>query len=321
MHWKYSANASFFGLRRDRFNQYQPARTLAEKVELVARTDGITGIELKYPLDFNDASQLEILLEKHDLMLSAINVDTKDFSRFHHGALSAREDRVRQQAINQLQTAMDIAAALGVLYVTTCPLAEAYDYPFQVDYRLAWDLFIDSVQRVVEHREDVTLLLEYQPHEPHAHILLNNVGKVLMVIAEVDAPNLGVNLDVGHSFAAGEAPAEAATLLHRAGCLSYMHSNDNTGDGGDWDMISGSVHLWHWIELLYTLHQFGYNGWIGGDIVPKFATADKYYSVNVQMIERMTAWLGKHMTLIEQNLHHQRDPAAVYESLSRLLFE
>lgn len=321
MHWKYSANAGFFGLRRDRFNQYQPPRSLEEKIALVARTDGITGIELKYPADFSDVDQVQVLLAKHNLLLNAINVDTKDFSRFHHGALSARDSHIRQQAIDQLCAAMDLAAELQVSYVTTCPLAEAYDYPFQVDYRVAWDNFIESVHRVVAHRDDVTLLLEYQPHEPHAHILLNNVGKVMMVMIEVGADNLGANLDIGHSFAAGEAPAEAAALLHRAGRLHYIHSNDNTGDGGDWDMISGSVHLWHWLELLYTLRRIGYNGWIGGDIMPKLASPDAYYSANVQMIERMTTWIVKHTTLIEQYLNQQYDPAAMYESLSRLLFE
>ena len=112
-------------------------------------------------------------------------------------------------------------------------------------------------------------MLEFQPHDPNAKILLNNVGKVLYVFAEVGAPNLGANLDIGHSLAAGESPAESAALLARGNRLKYIHSNDNTGEGGDWDMISGTVHFWHWVELIYTLMQLEYDGWIGADLAPR----------------------------------------------------
>jgi len=68
----------------------------------------------------------------------------------------------------------------------------------------------------------------------------------------------------------------------------YVHTNDNTGDGGDWDMISGTVHFWHWLELLYTLDRIGYEGWFGGDITSKHTTPVKAYRTNTRMIQRMT---------------------------------
>jgi xylose isomerase len=293
MNWKFSANAGFFGLRRDRFTQYQPYRTLEERLELVARVEGITGVELKYPADFEDIGLVRKLLERHELETSAVNVDIKDAAHFRYGALSANSGESRNRAITLLREGMDVAADLGPKLVTTCPLADGYDYPFQIDYAAAWDRFVESVKAVVSHRTDVKLCLEYQPHEPHARIMLNNVGKVLHVSAEVDAPNLGANLDVGHSFAAGESPAEAATLLASKGRLFYVHTNDNTGDGGDWDMISGTVHFWHWLELLYTLDHIGYEGWFGGDITSKHTTPVKAYRTNTRMIQRMTELIGR----------------------------
>jgi xylose isomerase len=135
----------------------------------------------------------------------------------------------------------------------------------------------------------VTLALEYQPHEPHARILLSNVGKMLHVCNEVGLPNLGANLDIGHSFAAMESPAESAALLASKERLSYMHASDNTGDGGDWDMLSGSVHFWHWVELLLTMDKVGYDGWIGADLMAKFSTAQNFYSTNIRLIDGMIA--------------------------------
>jgi xylose isomerase len=317
MNWKFSANAAFFGLQRGRFTQYQPARTLEEKFAIAGQVKGLQGIELRHPLDFQDVRLVRQLLEHYELELSAINADIKDATHFRHGALSARDAAARRTSVDVLCECMDLAAEFGCKFVTVCPLAEGYDYPFQIDYQVAWDNFIDSVKAVVRHRSDVTLLLEYQPHEPHARILLSNVGKMLHVCAEVDAPNLGANLDIGHSFAALESPAEAATLLARKGRLHYIHTNDNTGDGGDWDMISGTVHFWHWLELLYTLDRLGYNGWFSADIVAKHTEPAAAFTTNILMIQRMTALLRRAGTdKIAELMSRDGNVAATYDYLS-----
>ena len=288
MEWKFSANAGFFGAKRDRFNQYQPDRTLEEKFALVAQVEGITGIELKYPGDLDDLKRVKNLLDQYQLELSAVNVNTKAVEHFRFGALSARSPESRQKASQLLKEGMDIAAEMGIGLVSNCPVIDGYDYPFQTDYTQAWDNFIAGLKDVTAHRPDITLMLEFQPHDPNAKILLNNVGKVLFVCAEVGASNLAANLDIGHSLAAGEAPAESAALLARNGCLKYIHSNDNTGEGGDWDMISGSVHFWHWVELIYVLMQIKYDGWIGADLAPRHFSPVEAYSTNIMMIQRMT---------------------------------
>jgi xylose isomerase len=293
MNWKFSAHASFFGAWRDRFNQYQPHRTIQEKFALMGQLQDVDGVELKYPYELEDVALVKRLLAQYELQVAAINVDTKDISRFLHGALSASSAEARQFAVQRLCEGMDIAAELGAEIVTTCPLSDGYDYPFQVDYATAWGHFIDSVRAVAAHREDVKLVLEYQPHEPYAKILLNNVGKMLYVCAEVGAPNVGANLDIGHSFAARESPAEAAALLAGKNRLFYIHTNDNPGEGGDWDMISGAVHLWEWLELLYTLEQVGYDGWLGADIAPKRLNPVDAYQTNVRMVQRMTTLLDR----------------------------
>jgi xylose isomerase len=292
-HWKFAVNSGFFGRRRDRFTEYQPDRTLEEKFKLIEKIDGVDGIELKYPVDLKDLSLAKRLMKKSGFSCSAINVDIKDATYFRFGALSAQSKEARDRASSLLREGMDIASELGAGLVTTCPLADGYDYPFQIDYASAWGRFIETVKEVVSYRSDVRLALEFQPHEPHAKIMLSNVGKVLHVCSEVAAPNLGANLDIGHSFAAGESPAESAALLASKGCLFYIHTNDNTGEGGDWDMISGTVHFWHWLELLYALERVGYNGWLGGDVTSKHIGPVEAFDTNIRMIRRMVKVLDR----------------------------
>lgn len=248
-----------------------------------------------------------------------MNTTTKDIAHFRDGALSAEKPEARQRAAALLREGMDVAAALGVGLVTTCPLADGYDYPFQRDYASAWGHFIETVRAVVGHRPDVTLLLEYQPHEPNARVLLNNVGKVLHVCAEVGAPNLGANLDIGHALAAGESPAESAALLAGKGRLFYIHTNDNTGEGGDWDMVSGSVHFWHWLELLYTLDKIGYAGWLGGDIAPRHMSSVAAYDINTRLIQRLIALVERMEPDKITALIREGDIAATFDYLSACL--
>lgn len=291
--WKISVNAAFFGRQADAYTEYRPAISVGEKIARAADIPGVQGIELRYPGDFMDHTEVSLLLRQHGLELSAVNVDIKDAALFRHGALSAAQPAAREAAVRRLQEGMDVAAELGAGLVTTCPLADGFEYPFQIDYADAWANLLDSVQRVAAYRPDVRLVLEYQPHDMQARPLLSNVGRMLHICAQVPMPNLGANLDVGHSFAAGEAPAEAAALLAGVGKLYYMHANDNTGDGGDWDMISGSIHLWHWLELLVALDRLGYDGWIGADIKAHQLGAPAAFGANTRMLLRMAALLER----------------------------
>jgi xylose isomerase len=166
----------------------------------------------------------------------------------------------------------------------------------------------------------VRLCLEYQPREPYSHILLANVGKVLHVLKEVGLANVGANLDVGHSFAAGESPAESAALLASAGRLFYVHTNDNTADGGDWDMMSGAVHFWHWLELLCTLRSVGYDGWLSADIDARRSAPAAAFESNFLLIRRLDALVERlGPEEISRRVEADGDPAATFAFLSSFL--
>jgi xylose isomerase len=284
--WRLAVNAAFLGRRRDRFTEYQPDRTLEEKFNLAAGVEGIEGIELKYPFDLKDVKLAKRLLEETGLICPAVNVDIKDATYFRYGALSAQSADARNRSASLLREGMDMAAELGAGLVTTCPLADGHDYPFQADYRSAWAHFIETVKAVVSHRADVKLALEYQPHEPHAKIMLGNVGMALHVCSEVGEPNLGVNLDIGHSFAAGESPATSAALLASKDKLFYIHTNDNT------------------------------------EAAPKHFGPGEAYDTNTRMIQRMIELLNRmDPNVIDELVKKDGTVAETFNYLSRCLVQ
>ena len=74
MKWKLSANAGFFGLRRDRFVQYQPSRTLEEKFALVARVRGVVGVRMQ-SLEASATRIEDEVLQVKDLLSEVRDLD------------------------------------------------------------------------------------------------------------------------------------------------------------------------------------------------------------------------------------------------------
>jgi len=114
---------------------------------------------------------------------------------------------------------------------------------------------------------DPTPKLEYKPKEPRNHSFLSNVWRSLTLISESGVQNLGVTIDVGHSFEAYEDVAEAAVAAMKRGKLFHLHMNDNWKFWDD-DMIAGSIHTIEYIELFWWLKHFGYTGYISTDQYP-----------------------------------------------------
>ena len=86
-------------------------------------------------------------------------------------------------------------------------------------------------------------------------------------------------------------------------------------------MVSGTVHFWHWIELLFTLQKIGYDGWLGGDIAPKHMGPVEAFDINTRMIQRMIKLLDrigveklKAMVRADGNTHE------IYDCLSKSIF-
>ena len=264
---RYSIILGFMGQLKDRFSLYHSEKSIEEKIALVSRVQGVSGVEIVYPAELSDVILVKELLDKYNLRLSAVNVNLKGDPRWHHGALTARDKTTREEAISWLKRGMDIAGELGSNLVTICPLADGHDYPFQMDYVQAWRNFVQCIKSTADHRPDVRLSLEYKMSEPRAHVILGNVSKSLYACAEIDRPNVGVTIDMGHALYCGESCAESIALLADAGKLFLVHGNDNYRNW-DWDLIPGFVNLWDLLESIYYLRKLEYDGWMTFDVFP-----------------------------------------------------
>ena len=267
MNLKFAVILSMMGQMGDRFAVYGEKRTLAEKLELASQVEGLDGVEMVYPFDFEDLEEVKRLLEAYNLKCSTVNVNVKTEAKFHKGSFTSPDPGVRAEAVRYLKEGMDIAAAMGCYMVTICPLADGHDYPFEVDYRAAWKWLREGIREAAQHRPDVKISLEYKPSEVRTHVVLGTAGVTLHLCDQIGLPNVGVTLDVGHALYGGEAPAQIVAMLADAGRLFLVHINDNYRDA-DWDMIPGTVNFWDWLETLLYLEEVGYDGWLTSDVFP-----------------------------------------------------
>lgn len=253
----------------DRFNPsgYRPSVTLEEQMTAASAIKGLTGTCLDYPYQFENAEEVKPLLSRYGLDFCTLEIGLYPDAKWKHGTYTNPDPGIRKDAIEMSKRSLDVAAELGADDVLMWPGQDGFEYVFQTDYDTSWTQMIDAIGEVGSYRPDVRIAIEYKKQEPRANHFIRNAGVLLNMLKDINLENVGGCIDLGHSLAAGENPAECVVLLSRAGKLFQVHVNDNYRDW-DHDLIVGSVSFWETLEFFYWLRRCGYQGWYILDIYP-----------------------------------------------------
>jgi xylose isomerase len=162
---------------------------------------------------------------------------------------------------------------MGGTVVTLWLGQDGWDYPFQADHARLWADSAAALAAVADHAPDLAIAVEYKPDEPRARALLPDMATTLLMLGDVNRPNLGVTLDFAHSLYAGESPARAVTLAAARSRVHGVHLNDGYGRRDD-GLIAGSIHPLETVELFIALHRIGYDGVIYFDTFPDHGGTD-----------------------------------------------
>jgi xylose isomerase len=283
---------SLFGKLRDRFCEYGEDLTLTERLERVARIPELAGVEIVYPKDLSALDELTATLARLNLGVAAVNANIKSDPDFVAGALTSPEEAVRRKAVAYIHRAKECASALGAARVTCCPLSDGHDYAFQSHYGAAWDRMTEAIREAALYLPEITLCLEYKPSETRVYNTLSSAARAILLCQAAGVPNLGVNVDIGHSTFGGEPPAEALMLVAASGLPFYVHTNDNNGKW-DWDLVAGACNVWEYLEFLFYLKEIGYDGWITSDAVPYRQDPAEIFALNARFTAQLWKWLDE----------------------------
>ena len=268
---KVSAGVWYLGATSDRFVKqgYRPDRTIEERFKLAASIEGVGGLEMHYPTEVTDANYKDLKKLADDLGLKIVQFCPHFWvdPRWRFGQFTNADPKLRQEALDLAKRTTDLAQYMEAEVMVYWPAQDGYDYPFQIDHRKALDWLVEGLTAWVDYIPTQKIVLEYKAYEPRSHILLPTIGHCMTIVNEINRPNFGVNIDMGHAFIMKENLAESISLCCRYKKLFHTHWNDNWKLFDD-DVIVGTVNFWETLEALFWLDEWGYDGWYGLDLFP-----------------------------------------------------
>jgi xylose isomerase len=242
---------------------------IPELFERVASIGGVTGVEYigNWHVSDKTINLVADLQKQYGFRAVAIIPDHFGTKHWGRGAFTSTDPAIRRLAVKET---LDMAAYARELSCDTISIwngQDGYDYPLQADYVDAYKWLLDGLTECCEMAPDIRMSLEYKPKEPRCHCFIPNVWSALTLISDSGKPNMGVTIDVGHSFEAYENVSEAVCAAMSRGRMFHFHMNDNWKLWDD-DMIAGSLHTIEYIEMFYWLKKLNYTGFISTDQYP-----------------------------------------------------
>ena len=271
MERKYAAILGNLGNTCDRFcHSYKQNPSPDEMLRQAARLPHIAGIELVGTWDIHERNAAQMKRALADLGLACVSIIPDLFAdpAYWKGSYTSPDPSIRRKAIDSTRQMADIARELGCKTLNLWPGQDGYDYLLCTDYEAQRAWMCEAIRELATAYPDLAIALEYKPKEPRTHSTLARMADSLLLAQESGCANVGVTIDTGHAFVAGEVVGESIVLARRAGSrLFHMHFNDNHASWDD-DMIVGSVHSVCYLETLYWLDRTGYQGWLSMDQYP-----------------------------------------------------
>ena len=314
--YEFGAGLWMFQQFIDRYatDAYGPSVGTLEAIERAAEVGDIKVLDINYPFAGEEVTveQVRETLQRNGLRAQAITPHLY-MREFQLGSFTHPDPVVRRKAIDLSKRAVEIAHALNATYVKFWPGQDGFDYPFQVDYRQLWEHAVTGIREVAQSAPDMQFAIEYKDKEPRTHMFFSSAVRTLLAIEDMEVENVGIVLDLGHSFFAKETPAEVLHLVARHHKLVSVEVNDNWREWDD-DMAVASVHLIETLEFFNALRQINWQGPILLDQFPFREDAIQAARASIRTIrgieqaldrldvDTLTAAQGRHDALAAQRL-------------------
>ncbi len=309
----------FVSKTKDRFHEYNQSLSLAERLQLVAKMDGMSGVEVVFPYEASDAGELVGLLQENNLEVAAINVNVKAEPEFRNGGITSTNPAIRKKAIQFIKNAKDFAQAVNANKVTCCPLGDGYEFNFQCDYAQMWKFIVEAFEEAGSYKEEIPLFVEYKPSETRGHCFVDTAAKTLCLLNDIGNKSMGVTLDFGHSMYGQENPAEAAAMVAESDYQLYIHINDNDGKW-DWDYPVCTRNFLAYVEFLFYLQKNNYTDFITSDTSPTRWDIKETFEMNTRLTNKIWKLLSELDQKAFQSLISGGDYMKVWKFIEKEIF-
>lgn len=297
MAYKYSVILGNLGNTCDRFcKSYKDNPSTEEMLALAVKIPYMEGIELVGTWDIrpDNVKDMKKRMEDYGKICVSIIPDVFTVKEYGKGSLTSTDPKIRQHTLDYLCKMSELALEMNCGIINLWMAQDGYDYLLTADYDQEREWLCEGTMALAKKFSSLQFALEYKPKEPRNFSYHARMADTILAAKETGCSNVGICIDTGHGFMAGENVAEAVVLAKRAGdMLFHMHFNDNHGCWDD-DMIVGSVHSTVYIDLMFQLKKTGYKGWLSMDQYP-------YRENATDAIAESILWVRKFEQIIEEN--------------------
>lgn len=271
-----------------------PMATPREWLLRQATIYGLGCVDFNYPQHFGDhwtPEEAKRTLDEVGLVAGAVCLRYP--STFARGAMIHPDMVLRSKAIDMTKKAAEAARILGCNEVVVWSAYDGYDYPFQINYQETWNYIVLAFQECCDAYPDIRWSLEFKPTDENTRFFtVPSTGAAMLLVQQVDRPNMGLTLDVGHMLMAGENPGQSIAMVGEK--LFGIQLNDGyTRLAAEDGMMFGSIHPSIALEILYQLRQLDFRGHLYFDTFPQRTDPVKEAEYNIRRVMEFWKAVGK----------------------------
>lgn len=254
------------------------------------KMNGLTHLEFNYPEHIVGYDLNELKEAMGNLKVNGFALRWR--SRFINGNFTNPDPALQREAINMCKDAIDALRILGGSVITLWFENDGFDYPFQMDYEKGWNMIVEGIREVCDYAPDIKISIEYKPFEERSFTMIDSMGTTMLLLEEVDRPNVGCTLDFCHMMMKNDCPSYGLAMAARKGKLFGLHMNDGYGkqDNG---LIFSSVNLSLCLEFVYYLKKYDYTGVVFFDTFPRREAAASETQANIDAFEKLSCLIDE----------------------------
>jgi len=221
MGYKYAMILGNLGNTCDRFCKGYKNNPSSDEMLAIAKEKipHIEGIELVGTWDISpdNARQMKKKLDDCGFACASIIPDTFTDPDYGKGSITSISPSIRRKAMDYLRQMCDAAQIVDCKTINLWLGQDGYDYLLTADYDQEREWLKEATVRLATEYPRLNFALEYKPKEPRNFSYHSRMADTILAAKETGCSNVGVTIDTGHSFVAGENVAEAVVLAKRAG--------------------------------------------------------------------------------------------------------
>lgn len=305
----------------DRFiKQYFEPSPLKSIIKNLTNTI-IEGVELQCPnhVSNQNVNEVKEILDNNNIKPVIINVPLAGNIIYKKGSLTSENKKVREASIEQLKQAMDISKILGNKKISCFLGQDGFDYPLTTDYKKMRTYLVEGFREVAEYAPDVKIAIEYKAREPRSRQFLSSAARTICLANEIGLENIGLLVDIGHAWMAGENMGEVIDLTSSYNRLFHIHMNDNFLLADD-DLGVGGVHLPEYIEALYWLKRVGYEDYVSLDVHSPREVSEDIILESAHMLKKIDGYINEETYDVIQRIVDSRDGTKLLKFIREIVF-